>query len=138
MTGLLARVATVAVALFLALHGLIHLMGVALLWKLGEPGALTYGDAVPTAGSVAGYPVGGLWLFAGGLLVAAAWLLFARSTCWQLLAACGALLSSVVITLNPDQAVAGLVANALVLLLVAGSWLSARRAPSRLTRGASA
>ncbi len=84
MMGLLAKMATVAVALFLALHGLMYLVGVALPWEVGEPGA-TSGDAVPTAGSVA-----------------------------------------------------DLVANVLVLLLVAGSWLSARRAPSRLTRGASA
>lgn len=127
MLRLVARVSTVVVALFLALHGLVHLMGVALLWKLAEPGDLTYADAVPTPGSVAGYVVGGLWLFAGGLLVAAAWLYIGRNTHWRMLAVCGALLSSVVIALNPTQAAAGLVANLLVLILVAGSWLSARR-----------
>jgi hypothetical protein len=51
MLRLLARVATVVVALFLALHGLVYLMGVDLLWKLGEPGDLTYEDAVPTPGT---------------------------------------------------------------------------------------
>jgi hypothetical protein len=49
-----ARLAAVAAAVVIAAHGLAHLMGVALLWKLGEPGKLRYADVVPAAGSTAG------------------------------------------------------------------------------------
>ena len=33
-----ARAAVIAAAVVIAAHGLVHLMGVGLLWKLGEPG----------------------------------------------------------------------------------------------------
>lgn len=56
----------------LAGHCLVHLMGVALLWKLGEPGDLRYGGAVPTAGTVPGYLFGALW-FAGRGAVRVSW-----------------------------------------------------------------
>jgi hypothetical protein len=36
----------VAVAVVIAAHGLVHLMDVALLWKLGRPGQLRYADAL--------------------------------------------------------------------------------------------
>jgi hypothetical protein len=72
-----ARVAVIAAAAVMAAHGLIHLMGVALLWQLGEPGQLRYADAVPASGSAAGYLAGGLWLAAAVLFVAAAALLVA-------------------------------------------------------------
>jgi hypothetical protein len=42
-----ARMAVLAAAVVIAAHGLVHLMGVSLLWKLGEPGQLRYADAVP-------------------------------------------------------------------------------------------
>jgi hypothetical protein len=70
-----ARVAVIATALVIAAHGLVHLMGVSLLWKLGEPGQLRYADAVPVPGTVAGYLAGGLWLVAAVLFVTAAVLL---------------------------------------------------------------
>ncbi len=64
-----ARLAVIAAAVVMAAHGLVRLMGVALLWKLGEPGGLRYADAVPAPGSAAGYVVGGLWLVAAVLFV---------------------------------------------------------------------
>src|SRR5215831_13250704 len=72
------RVAVVAGALVIAAHGLVHLMGVALLWKLAEPGQLRYADAEPAPGSTAGYLVGSLWLAVALLFVIAAFLLAAR------------------------------------------------------------
>ena len=68
----LARAATIAAAVVMAAHGLVHLMGVSLLWQLGEPGQLRYADAVPAPGSAAAYVAGGLWLVAAVLFVAAA------------------------------------------------------------------
>jgi hypothetical protein len=55
-------------------------MGVSLLWQLGEPGQLRYADAVPEAGSAAAYAVGGLWLLAAVLFMAAGVLLAAAGT----------------------------------------------------------
>lgn len=43
----------IAAAVVIAAHGLIHLMGMALLWKLGEPGGLRYADAMLVPGSAA-------------------------------------------------------------------------------------
>lgn len=121
-----ARAAAVVIALFLAAHGAVHGMGVALLWRLGEPGALRFADAVPTPGTVAGYLVGLGWLVAGGLLIATAGLFLTRQAGWRATALAGALLSVAVIGLNPAQAIAGLAADALVLVLGAGSWLAGR------------
>jgi hypothetical protein len=44
-------------AVVLAGHGVTHLMGVALLWRLAEPGQLRSTDAHPAPGSVAGLEV---------------------------------------------------------------------------------
>jgi hypothetical protein len=121
-----AWAAVLAAALVLAGHGLVHLMGVALLWKLGEPGPLRYSDAAPAPGSTAGYLVGGLWLAATVLFVLAAALLVARRAEWRLAALAGVIISVPVIGLAPGKAVAGLVVDGLVLLLIAVSWLRAR------------
>jgi hypothetical protein len=120
-----ARLAAIAAAVVIAAHGLVHLMGVALLWKLGEPGQLRYADAVPAAGSTGGYLAGGLWLVAAALFVTAA-VLLATGRAWRLYALAGVAVSAPVIGLAPGQAVAGLVVDGLVLVLVAASWLRAR------------
>ena len=78
-----ARATVVAAAVLIAAHGLIHLMGVVLLWRIGEPGQLRYADAVPAPGSTAGYLVGGLWLVAAMLFVASAILLAAGRSTWR-------------------------------------------------------
>jgi len=117
-------------AIFVALHGLVHLMGVVLLWKLAEPGGLRYADAVPVPGTAAGYVIGLGWLAAGAVLVVAAWLLAMRKPVWPVIALVGALLSSAVILVNPGQAYAGLIANAAVLGLAAMGWLATRARPT--------
>jgi hypothetical protein len=120
-----ARIAVVASAVVIAAHGLVHLMGVSLLWKLGEPGQLRYADAVPTPGSMAGYLAGGLWLAAAVLFVMAA-VLLATGQPWRLAALAGVTVSVPVIGLAPGQAAAGLVVDGLILALVVVSWLRAR------------
>ena len=116
-----ARAAVIAAAVVIAAHGLVHLMGVALLWKLGEPGELRYADAVPAPGSTAGYRVGGLWLGATVLFVIAAVLLAASRASWRVVLAAVAV-SAPAIGLAPGQAMAGLVVDSLVLIGVAASW----------------
>jgi hypothetical protein len=96
-----ARLTVVAAAVVIAMHGLLHLMGVALLWKLGQPGGLRYADAVPAPGSAAAYVVGGLWLLAAVLFVAAAVLLMARRAAWRITAFAAVVVSVPVIGLMP-------------------------------------
>lgn len=102
-------------AIFIASHGLVHLMGVLLLWKLAEPGTLRYADTAPTPGTATGYLVGFGWLLAGFTLVLAAWALVMRKPAWPGVAVAGALGSSAVILITPGLAYAGLIANAVVL-----------------------
>jgi hypothetical protein len=105
-------------------------MGVALLWKLGQPTSLRYADVVPAAGSSAAYIVGALWLAAAVLFVAAAVLLAAGRPAWRLVALAAMAVSVPVIGLAPAKAVPGLVVDGLVLVLVAVSWLR-RKAVTR-------
>src|SRR5690349_2690213 len=116
-----ARLAAIAAAVVIAGHGLVHLMGVALLWKLGQPGQLRYADAVPAAGSTGAYVVGGLWLVAAVLFVTAAVLLVARRAAWRVIALAGAVISASVIGLASGHAVVGLAVDGLVLVLLAVS-----------------
>jgi len=125
-----ARLVSVAAAVVIAAHGLIHLMDVALLWKLGQPGQLRYADAVPAPGSAAARAVGGVWLTAAVLFVAAAVLLVAGRAAWRATAVAAVVVSAPVIGLAPGQAVAGLVVDGLVLVLAAVSWLRTANVPS--------
>jgi hypothetical protein len=125
-----ARLAVIAAAVVIAAHGLVHLMGVALLWKLGQPGQLRYADAVPAPGSVGAYLIGGLWLAAAVLFVISAVLLVTGQAAWRMIALAGVVISAPVIGLAPGQAVVGLVVDGLVLVLVAVTWLRARKVPS--------
>jgi len=100
-----------------------------LLWKLGEPGGLRYADAVPVPGSAAAYLVGGLWLLAAVLFVTAAAFLAAWRAAWRLTALAAVLVSVPVIGLAPGQAVAGLIIDGLILVLVGVSWLRTRKQP---------
>jgi hypothetical protein len=124
-----ARLGVIAAATVIAAHGLIHLMGVVLLWKLGQPGQLRYVNSVPAPGSSAGDVVGCLWLLAAMLFVAAAVLLVAERAAWRATAVVAVVVSALVIGLAPGQAVAGLVADGLILVLVAVSWLRTSKVP---------
>jgi hypothetical protein len=70
--------------------------------------------------------VGGLWLLAAALFVAAAVLLVARRATWRMTALAAVVVSVPVIGLMPGQAVAGLLIDGLVLAVFAVSWLRAR------------
>lgn len=122
----LLRAATWPVAVLLVGHGLIHLMGVALQWRLAEVGELRYAEAVPAPGSPAGLAAGAFWLVAAVLFVAAGVLLVRQRSSWGVLALAGAVVSAVVIGLHPAPAITGLVVDALVVVLVVGTWIAAR------------
>lgn len=110
----LVRVALPAAALVLAAHGLIHLMGVALLWRIGEPGELRYTDVWPAAGSTPGFVVGALWLAAAALFVVAAVLVVQRRS-WVLVGAVAAALSLVVLLPSASMAAFGIAVDVAVL-----------------------
>jgi hypothetical protein len=120
----------IAAAVVIAAHGLIHLMGMALLWKLGQPAGLRYADAVPAPGSAAAYLVGGLWLAAAMLFVTAEVLLVAGRATWRMTALAAVVVSLPAIGLAPGPAVAGLVVDGLILALLAVSWLRTKTMPS--------
>jgi Na+-translocating ferredoxin:NAD+ oxidoreductase RnfD subunit len=121
------RAVPAVAAVIIAAHGLVHLMGAAVLWKLGEPGQLRYSEAVPTPGSIAGYLVGCLWLAAAVLFVIAGILLLARRAAWRVIGLIAVVVSVSVIALAPGQAAAGLVVDGLVLIFAATSWLASSR-----------
>jgi hypothetical protein len=121
--GVVARWSAVAV---LAGHGLIHAMGVTLLWRLGEPAALQYADGTPDPGSVAGLAAGVVWAVAGLLFVAAAVLLAARRRRWLPVAVAAAAVSLPAVLLMAGAAPVGVAADALVLL-AGGGMLAGRR-----------
>lgn len=114
----LRQIVRLAATVLIAGHGAAHVMGVSLLWKLGEPGSLTYADASPDPGTTAAYLVGGLWLLAGIAFATAAALLLARRGVWRLVAVLGVAISVPVVALRPAQGAAGLVTNGIVLALV--------------------
>lgn len=109
-------------AAVLAGHGLIHLMGVALLWKLGQPGGLRFADMSPIPGSAAGLAVGAVWLSAAALFVWAAWLLVARRPRWRTAALAAVVVSVPVLGPSASMAAAGLVLDAVILLFVILTW----------------
>ena len=106
----------------LAGHGLIHLMGVALLWKLGQPGELRYADMSPVPGSAAGVAVGVLWLSAAALFGWAAWLFVAGRPRWRVAALAAVVVSVPVLGPSASMAAAGLALDALILLVVILTW----------------
>jgi hypothetical protein len=111
----------------MAAHGVIHAMGVALLWQLGEPGTLRCADAVPEPGGVAGIVAGGGWAVAGLLFLGAAMLLLLRRDGWPRIAVMGAAVSLPWLLLMVASAPVGLAVDVLVLLV--GGWmLRTRRA----------
>jgi hypothetical protein len=131
----LHRLLRVAAAAVLAGHGLIHLMGVALLWRWGEPGDLRYGDVSPAAGSVAGKLVGGLWLAATLLFLLTAVLVLTRRRAWRAAALLAAVVSIAVLLPSASIAPAGLIIDAAVLIAVAAAIAADARKASPGARG---
>lgn len=112
----------------LAVHGAVHGMGFALLWRLTEPGELRYGDSVPEAGSAAGFAVGLVWLLAGLAFVYGAWLLAHRAERWLTVVAAAAVASLVVVALMPAETTLGLAVDVAALVTCAVLWARRRLA----------
>lgn len=104
-------------AAVLVIHGAVHAMGVALLWELGQPGSLSYADAVPTPGTGWAIVVGGLWALAGLLFITAGVLLVAARSEWVGLATAAALISVPVIVPMAGQAPLGIAVSGAVLVV---------------------
>jgi hypothetical protein len=117
----------VAVGILLLIHGLIHLMGTAVYWRLATIEGLAYPTALlggrlaaPTAAVQA---LGGLWLAGAlgfGLVVAG--LLLGRPW-WRPLALGVAALSLVICALGWPDARAGVVINLAIIGLAMGAAL---------------
>jgi len=109
----------------LALHGALHLLGFLHAWKLAALPGLSGQTTLPLSpGSVR--VAGVLWLLACLIFVAAAVLAFLRHDAWWMLAAPGLVLSQALIVLQWQDAKAGSVANALILLAVVVGFATSR------------
>lgn len=126
----LYRLAQLAGAVALAGHGLIHLIGVALLWQLGETAGLALGDVRPTPGSGWGLAVGGVWLLVTALFLTAAVLLLRRSARWWVFAGVAVVASVPVLLPMAAATGAGLVVDLAVLAAVVPAWRATRSARS--------
>ena len=126
------RLLRAAAATVLAGHGLIHLLGVALLWRWGQPGELRYDDVSPAAGSLPGMIVGGVWLAVTLLFLLTAVLVLVGRPTWRPVGLLAALVSIAVLLPSASVALAGLVVDAAVLVAVAVAVAAAHRRPGRL------
>lgn len=123
----MSRVITLAAAVVLVLHGLIHLMGTTVYMRLGKVEALPYKTALLGGRWEVGE--GGMWIF--GALWAAAAVGFVLATVawqahwgeWQRLLLAVTLLSLVVTVLDWEKAFMGAVVNVGILALL---WLAPR------------
>ncbi len=113
----------------LAVHGLIHLMGVALLWELGQPGELRYAEMSPVPGSVVGLAAGAVWLTSAALFVWAAGLLITHRSRWRTVALVALIVSVPVLGAATSMAAAGLAVDAVILLVVITASGLSRQVP---------
>ncbi|MEZ5168381.1 MAG: hypothetical protein R2695_18600 [Acidimicrobiales bacterium] len=114
-----------AVGFMLTLHGLVHLVGFILAWRIGRPFRFSYDDVWPSAGSWPGRAVGLVWLLVAiALVVIGARMANRRDV--PVAALVAALVSSVLVCLTAvPAAIPGAVISAGVL--VAMSVLRRRR-----------
>ena len=121
-------------AAVIAIHGLVHLMGVALLWRWGQPGELRYDDVRPDAGSTAATIVGAAWGVAMLLFLMTAALLAAGRPAWRPIGILAALVSIAVLLPSAGVAWAGLVVDGAVIagaLLAVAAVHRGSRSPGR-------
>lgn len=125
-----APTSTVAIrlvfGLLLVAHGAVHTIGLALLWKLGEPGQLTYADGVPEPGTTAGYLVGAVWAIAGVLFVVAG-VRLALGRPWAPLAVAAALVSLPPVALMVSNGPTGVAIDVVVLAVALVLWWASRQ-----------
>jgi hypothetical protein len=106
---------TLLFAIFLALHGLIHLLGFAKAFGLADLPQLTQ-PISPVMGRV--------WLLAAMLFIAAAWSLYSWPRGWWAIGACAILVSLVAIVPSWTDAKVGALANAVALAGVVFGFLA--------------
>jgi hypothetical protein len=106
---------TILFAVFLAVHGLIHLVGTTKAFGRAEIPQLTQQIAVP---------LGILWLLAGALLLVTAISLFTWPRGWWMVGAGAVVVSQIAIVTSWSDARYGTVANVVVLVGVALGFLS--------------
>jgi hypothetical protein len=126
-----------AAAAVLAVHGLIHFMGLFAYWQLATFEQLPYSTTV-LGGSVdvgeAGIRlVGAGWALAGVLLLTGAWLIVRRDRRALAVVAVATAVSTAMCTLGLPDAVMGLIVDlALIAVLVLRVWLEPQ--PLRVVR----
>jgi hypothetical protein len=112
-------------------HGLIHLMGTAVLWRLAEVGDLHFGDVVPGAPAWIATLGGAEWLAAAAVFVAGGVALVMGRDVWRWLTLGGVILSLPAVIMNAQFAAAGIVLDVLLLVTIGAAQLwRARREPS--------
>ncbi len=109
-------------AVFLVVHGLIHLIGTAKAFGVADIPQLTQQIA---------RPLGILWLLAAALFLLAAMLLFTWPQRWWVVGAVAVVVSQVVILTSWSDARYGTIANIVALVGVALGFLSQGWAVSR-------
>lgn len=109
------------VGVALIVHGLIHLMGVALLLELAEPGNLTYAMARPEPATMLGIGFAVLWALATVLFVLAGYQVI-RGGRWPALVIAASIFSLIAVGAIATAAPIGLAISALTLL--AGTWFN--------------
>jgi hypothetical protein len=118
-------------AVFLAAHGLVHVVGFTVSWKLTNSDDLAYTtelfDGLVDAGAVGTRVVGVIWLLAAAAFVVAAVLLWQRSP-RAVRALLGAtVLSTLLCLARPREAWIGLVIDIVLLAGLAAVELRSRR-----------
>jgi hypothetical protein len=127
-----ARAAAVLVAGFFVLHALAHVVGLKDIWGIGAEVTNTSTYLTGLAPHSAAYAaLGGVWLAACVLFIAAAAGIVLRRGWWLPVAIVAAAVSLAVCILWRDAAIAGLVVNAVVLAGLAGWALVRELSPSR-------
>ena len=124
----------------LTLHGLVHMVGFAAVWGLGQPGAVTRVPAIPaglTAGSPAVLALGVLWLIAMAAFLAAAAGLLIHAAWWRVVAAGAAALSLLLCAAWWNDALVGIIINVAILAgLALQTWAMRARHPSDIRKEA--
>ncbi len=117
-------------ALLLVAHGAVHAMGALLLWQLGEPGSLTYADATPEAGTVAGFVAGLAWVIGGGLFMVAG-IRLAQRRSWAPIAVAASLVSLPPVALMASNGPMGVMIDVVVLSVALVIWWAERQPVSQ-------
>jgi hypothetical protein len=126
------RLAIAAAAIFIALHGLVHWIGFAVPWRLITTESFTYATTALGGqlelGEVGARVVGALWLPVLAAFVVAAYGMWSRVS-WSLpVLAASAASSLVLCVLALPAAIAGVVIDVAILLVVANLTLQSRSA----------